>query len=152
MHFWLSQSLDIPNSTVCTSLLEFLMSCFYSQCLRISSEPLVQETAEFQGLSFFLFCCLNLKARLVCAQSFKKSSGISKIIFKKFTAGEKMLDFCDFFLKNFFVFLFYRHANWFGFPINSPHKTVCPWHESSLDSSKTIGKTHLYHWKQAPFR
>ncbi len=31
-----------PNSTVCTSLLEFLMSCFYSQCcdfIRITCEP-----------------------------------------------------------------------------------------------------------------
>ena len=63
-------------------------------------------TAEFQGLSVFLFCCLNLKARLVCAQTLKKSSGISKIIFKKFSHQGKSPEIRHFLLKNFFLFLF----------------------------------------------
>ena len=117
MHFWLSQSLDIPNSTVCTSLLEFLMSCFYSQCLRVLQEPdfhrSFRKPQNFRGWVSFLFCCLNLKARLVCAQSLKKSSGISKIIFKKFEYQDFFPVFRHFLHKTFLFFILGPPLEWF---------------------------------------
>ena len=118
MHFWLSQSLDIPNSTVCTSLLEFLMSCFYSQCLRVLSEPFsyrsFRKPQNFRGwVSFRLLSQLE-SPHIICS-NFQKVKRKFENIFKKISLAGFFARNPPFFILIFFHFLFCRPIFWFGF-------------------------------------
>ena len=118
MHIWLSQSLDIPNSTVCTSLLEFLMSCFYSQCLRVVQIPvsyrLFRKPQNFRGwVSFVLLS--QLESPLSMRWKFGKVKQNLENNFKKNWKSGKNPRNPPKIILFFFFFIFNTPQKWFGF-------------------------------------
>ena len=55
MHIWLSQSLDIPNSTVCISLLEQIFEFQKSFWWAAFINNVVIFITKFQGLELFIY-------------------------------------------------------------------------------------------------
>ena len=123
MHIWLSQSLDIPNSTVCISLLEQIFESIKNHFwwAAFINNVVISLSLNFRGYNL-LSIWSQLKARLLWFRSLKKSSDFSKIISKKFEKIQKSQKTGIFFQKIFFKsFCFFnfspqkKHKKWFGF-------------------------------------
>ena len=119
MHIWLSQSLDIPNSTVCISLLEQIFESIKNHFwwAAFINNVVISLSLNFRGYNL-LSIWSQLKARLLWFRSLKKSSDFSKIISKKFEKIQKSQKTGIFFKIFFLFFYFYRlkkHKKWFGF-------------------------------------